>query len=450
MTAPFFLPVDFHQEDFAFALETFELATMAMMTMPTALMMTMTKMTLTTTTTRTRGRDCGTTRLRVQDTLRDRDEDEIIVDQRRAVCARGAAGTGKSAALRKAICECLGRGGSVAITSFTAFVADSFRQEFPRATCDTLHGLLRAGAVESAMEMGVRLLPFDLVVVDEVCMLPRWLFDALFAAGHSIDRLPVLLLAGDEGQLAPFTDDGAVEASNAASYYWNWVDTVRLTEPMRANSELWPLLEEIRCVWPLSDVFLTNFLRGRVWHRGELTPACLLDLFQAHPNTTLVCISRSCATKHNGLCQSALLPANDILAERWCEEGAEPQRVPLQRRLPVRLTRNIGKPRGLVNGAGGTVRDLNERSVVLEMQGRLVHVRLFSEKGRRFFPVTRAFADTLAKRQGSTLPHVTVMPDVEWVPAAAYVACSRVRSLDDLMFLVKPRREFFYPAAAMS
>ena len=95
---------------------------------------------------------------------------------------------------------------------------------------DAVYDLLRAYAVESAMEMGVRLLPFDLVVVDEVCMLPGWLFDALFAAWHSIDRLPVLLLAGDEGQLAPFTDDGSVEASNSGSYYWNWVDQVRLTE----------------------------------------------------------------------------------------------------------------------------------------------------------------------------------------------------------------------------
>ena len=49
-----------------------------------------------------------------------------------------------------------------------------------------------------------------------------------------------------------------------------------------------------------------------------------------------------------------------------------------------------------------------------------------------------------------TLPHVTIMPDVDYVPAAAYVAISRVRRLDDVMFLVRPRREYFLPAAAVS
>ncbi|CAK0825347.1 unnamed protein product, partial [Prorocentrum cordatum] len=386
-------------------------------------------------------------RVSVQFVVRASEEEDLAC--RRAVCARGPAGTGKTAALHRVICESLGRQERVAIASFTAFVADSFRRQFPGATCDTLHGLLNVGPVaHSPMEMGVGLLSYDLIVVDEVCMLPRWLFDALFSAWNAIDRLPVLLVAGDDGQLAPFTDSGGTSAGNENSPHWRLVDTVTLTEPMRANSTLWPVLVHLRCVWPLGHDFLKKLLHGRVWHRGPLTAQCMRDLFQANPTTVLVCIGRKQATKLNALCQSALLPSHEILKTVLIEEGETPQAVPLQNGLPVRLTRNVQKRRGLINGTAATVRGVSDRTVLLQVGESVEHVRLYVEKGRRFFPIARAFADTLAKRQGSTLPHITISPDVDYVPAAAYVCISRVRDIDDFLFLVRPRLEFFLPAAS--
>ena len=175
-----------------------------------------------------------------------------------------------------------------------------------------------------------------------------------------------------------------------------------------------------------------------------------MDLFQANPTTTLVCISRTCATKLNSLCQKAFLPEREIIALRLCEEGADPQKIPLQNGLPARLTRNLNKRSRLVNGTAGTVRDVFDRTALVEIRGVMEPIRLWSERGRRFFPLARSYADTLAKRQGMTLPHVTIMPDVDYVPAAAYVGISRARGLDDAMFLVRPDRAYFQPAAALS
>ena len=66
--------------------------------------------------------------------------------------------------------------------------------------------------------------------------------------------------------------------------------------------------------------------------------------------------------------------------------------------------------------------------------------------GSVFFAITRAWAMTLAKAQGTTLEHITIMADVTGVPGAGYVAYSRVRSVNDIMFLTYPRASFFTPS----
>ena len=56
------------------------------------------------------------------------------------------------------------------------------------------------------------------------------------------------------------------------------------------------------------------------------------------------------------------------------------------------------------------------------------------------------YATTLAKVQGAELPALAICCDVLGVPAAGYVALSRVRREDDVIFLLPPRQGFFTPA----
>lgn len=63
-----------------------------------------------------------------------------------------------------------------------------------------------------------------------------------------------------------------------------------------------------------------------------------------------------------------------------------------------------------------------------------------------FFPLESGYACTLAKVQGAELPAVAILCDVLHVPAAGYVAMSRVQREEDVIFLLPPRMGFFAPA----
>ena len=56
------------------------------------------------------------------------------------------------------------------------------------------------------------------------------------------------------------------------------------------------------------------------------------------------------------------------------------------------------------------------------------------------------YASTLHKVQGATLDHVTLWLDIPNMPAAAYVALSRVRRDKDWRFVGDPMIHHFTPA----
>ena len=142
----------------------------------------------------------------------------------------------------------------------------------------------------------------------------------------------------------------------------------------------------------------------------------------------------------------ALLYNATSFGERLFDEDKTPVAVQVQFGMQCRLTRNINKDAGLVNGAKCVVLNITEHGIRVETNTGCVVIRHFYQNGRKFLPLARAYASTLAKMQGTTLEHITIMPDVIRVPAAGYVAVSRVRSLSDCWFLVRPDRVFFVPS----
>ena len=62
------------------------------------------------------------------------------------------------------------------------------------------------------------------------------------------------------------------------------------------------------------------------------------------------------------------------------------------------------------------------------------------------FPFRLGYANTLHKVQGATLKHITLWLDVANMPAAAYVALSRVEYDDHWRFVGDPGVHHFTPA----
>ena len=64
-----------------------------------------------------------------------------------------------------------------------------------------------------------------------------------------------------------------------------------------------------------------------------------------------------------------------------------------------------------------------------------------------YLPVRLAYANTLLKMQGATIPHMTLYLDVPNIEAAGYVALSRVQHDRDWRFVGDPGVHHFTPAS---
>ncbi len=74
-------------------------------------------------------------------------------------------------------------------------------------------------------------------------------------------------------------------------------------------------------------------------------------------------------------------------------------------------------------------------------------VHLYTDDyGVRAYPFRLGYASTLHKVQGATLGHITLWLDLPNMPAAGYVALSRVREDRNWRFIGNPSRHHFTPA----
>nr|XP_026695284.1 uncharacterized protein LOC113475383 isoform X2 [Ciona intestinalis] len=122
---------------------------------------------------------------------------------------------------------------------------------------------------------------------------------------------------------------------------------------------------------------------------------------------------------------------------------------PLYEGMFMRITENRDKSRRYVNGQCGIVRKVFQKIVYLEIENSCF-VRIYpisNEKGgRMYYPFTPAYASTIHKSQGQTLQKVCVWFDAPSLPeGCAYVALSRVKQRNSLVFLVPPTPAHFKP-----
>ena len=97
---------------------------------------------------------------------------------------------------------------------------------------------------------------------------------------------------------------------------------------------------------------------------------------------------------------------------------------------------------------GATILGMDGANVVVRTeQGRRLAVHPWtSERRRVHYPMRLGYASTLHKVQGATLEHVTLWLDVANMPAAAYVALSRVEYDANWRFVGDPGVHHFAPA----
>ena len=120
--------------------------------------------------------------------------------------------------------------------------------------------------------------------------------------------------------------------------------------------------------------------------------------------------------------------------------------------IVLRLTRNLDKQRGFVNGATAVVEYALEGNAVFVVRlvgtGNLVLVHPMQEDGCTFLPCTYGYATTIRRAQGASLDHGCVYFDQKWHHAGrgyGYVAVSRFKTRAGVYLYGKMRRTDFLP-----
>ena len=133
--------------------------------------------------------------------------------------------------------------------------------------------------------------------------------------------------------------------------------------------------------------------------------------------------------------------------------GTPPHKLVLKVGAPIMLLRNISPTEGLCNGTRLIVRQLQQHVIDAEIvTGSHCGQRVFIPRiriapsdvdlpfqlVRRQFPVCLAFAMTINKAQGQTIPYMGLyLPNPVFAHGQLYVALSRVQSKNHIKILVK-------------
>ena len=104
------------------------------------------------------------------------------------------------------------------------------------------------------------------------------------------------------------------------------------------------------------------------------------------------------------------------------DPGVASGNIILRAGVQLRLSRNIDKPRGFVNGALASVRTVLSRcvAVVKLLSGKFCLLHPVSDGARSFLPCSYGYATTIRKSQGASLPGLVLYFDHCYPPERGY------------------------------
>lgn len=379
----------------------------------------------------------------------------------------GSAGTGKTSVLSKILESAKGCGLTAGLTAMTGAAALLIGGK-------TLHSYLGIGLGDDPVQDIIKRIRFvktissrwkalDLLIIDEVSMLTAELLEKINHIAKVLrhDPRPMggiqTILCGDFYQLPPVsTDKKAKFCFKADSWPAIVPKVVQLTEIMRQTDPLFQkCLSQIRLGSCPPDV--EEVLRSRTTqaiHADGIEPT---RLYTRNADTdrinqkSLKELNMPIEEYHSSYSQSTNQPRHAKAVERlknFIDKSAPcVDTLKLCLNVQVMLINNMDFDRGLVNGSRGVVTSFeNGLPVVRFLNGieTTIEEHAWSIKdedstvtvSKRQIPLKLAYAITIHKSQGCTLDLVEV--DIGrsiFEPGQAYVALSRVRSLEGLYIL---------------
>lgn len=372
----------------------------------------------------------------------------------------GGPGAGKTEVVLEAAIRAATAGCKVLILGPIGLLVSSHRQHIPPEldiTVETVHSSFKITRDQDRQYIPPgRLRHYDLIIFDEVSQIDGAVWSKLQTAFREMHALPYIVFAGDFQQLQPICGVHQLQRDLEAQCQAGTVQRVQLQQHAAARSsdpEMLAFLQHCRTRQP-SRATLTNFFDNRVWNKDvdqAVRKARNLENTTGKTFTFLTVTNKGAAALNRAWVQQAFPTAGAVLAaggglagdpsygeeQLWFEAG-----------MRVRLTQNLDKDRGFVNGAIGTIQRVLRKDVfVLKTDaGVLLLVHPIKQNGRKFMPVTYGYATTIRRAQGATLELVGVRFDRRLADHGyAYVAVSRARRRADVYLIGSIRRTDWRP-----
>jgi hypothetical protein len=385
-------------------------------------------------------------------------QDDVRRVQPHAFAELGAPGTGKSQVVKALIAHAVKQGATVLVTCPTGKQVASWRSLFPDLNIDTVHGATQYNCTNLSGPPPPSILAgYDVWIVEEVGQLSLQLFEYIMELYFAGGAIPLLIFAGDFLQLPALEqgEDGFLQSSEPCCRSELWKHHVRervLHQPQRScDPELLKPLALLRTHKPTKQV-VQSLRSGRQYHRaGEVTAEVVMQVRKLFPHTTFVTWSLKAAEQINQWISEEKFKNSEALGViAWQGMGSDctPIQGPVYAGQRITLTFNKIKKMGFVNGMGGMVQRMSGLGVEVRTD---VHTTVWvhpmkDEYGTWSFPMRLGYAVNLSKIQGETIEHMSLWLDTPNVEAAGYVAMSRVRRLEDVVFLGRITPYHFRPS----
>ncbi len=311
-------------------------------------------------------------------------------------------------------------------------------------------GLMQGGpelVFEKAMKnsrLKSRIRKTQTLIIDEVSMISSEVLDCAERIARSVKESSEtwggirVICVGDFAQLPPVQRSGEVDwAFSGRAWSQSEFESVALTECLRMEeSEFLKVLDKIR--WGEVDEEVETLLNGfKVKSPKETSPR----LFAKRAQAERFNLERLEALAGEAVEYPTRYSGKDPYLEALERDAPISSRIVLKENAQVMLRVNDPKQR-FVNGSVGRVVEMGDEKIVLELKHRYIEIEKFTfsmidADGNEVafaenFPLSLAYAQTIHKSQGLTLEEAHLDLRRLWEPGQAYVALSRVKSLEGI------------------
>ena len=370
---------------------------------------------------------------------------------RRVLQVAGGPGTGKTEVIIAAVRQALEDNCRVLIAGPIGLLVSMYRLRLPHMsnlTMETVHSAFRItrDADEAYIPPG-RLRQYDLIVIDEVSQIEAAVWRKLRTALGELTPSPFVVFVGDFQQLQPLSGGPELQAALQRERETREILFVELKHHEAARTvdpAMLAFLEAARVRQPARQE-LHEFFADRIWSSNVKTAVQAAKEIEAASNKcfTFLTVTNKGAASLNMARLQLDFPEEAAMLTSGGGIPAENEKVVIAPNMRIRLTHNVDKERGFVNGNTGVIRRVLRADVFLLQsdQGMQILVHPIRSQGRTFLPIAYGWATTIRRAQGATLDKVCLcfdrrLPDRGY----AYVGVSRAKHRTDIFMMGRIRR----------